>query len=265
MKTPRSSKERSKEPSLSVSSSPPERIDIDRSAQSVSSALTLRVHEKYSQIQMVQFSMEYQMTLQTKVERLTRKQATLLSIVVVRRSLESGVDPLLYMVMEWLLNFITKSNREPTDLYDPYEQKAAMLLVLVLQSIRGTWMNLAEAEPLPTHVKLQIIDTNWIPSHHTMDSWLVSYDVEKFFQVRIVPLDLNNETRPDDTERYSGYTKGYGNGGHRSSTLKTPYNSELDGETTDREPPRVNFEDYEMYSKVLLAIESEKAKKRRGI
>jgi len=242
---------------------PPHIEEVDSSAQSVTSAPTLHMYAKFQSMQTNQFSMEYQMTIQTKVERLTRKQASILTTVCALRALTEGIDPSLYMVSEWLLNFLTKSTKQPWELWNVHEQRAAMLITTILSYTRGQWLTLSGREKLPEHMKLELISTGWFPERRTLMSWKEVYDVGKFFQVRIVPLDILIEDRSSDTERYSGYTKGYGNGGHRSPTLKTPFDSELDGEKTDRDPAEIPLTDFEKYNRLLLLIESEKIRKQK--
>jgi len=76
-----------------------------------------------------------------------------------------------------------------------------------------------------------------------------------------VPLDTY-EKRSLETQRYSSYTKGYGNGGHVSRVQKTRYDSELDGEESDRDPPELTLTEISTYSNLLLAIEKEKIERR---
>jgi hypothetical protein len=201
------------------------------------------------------------MTIQTKVTNLTRKQATILATVSVVLALRDGVDPSLYMLMDWLYNFLVKSNTLPLDLRNKYEQRACMLLELICSWVNGDWMTMSGREKLPPNV-IEKIPPDWLPNSQTWGSWHQAYDVGKFFRIRIVPLDVLIESRASDTERYSSYTKGYGNGGHRSRTLKTPYDSEIDGEDTDRDPPEIPLEDFQTYSTILLEIESAKIQKK---
>jgi hypothetical protein len=167
------------------------------------------------------------------------------------------------MLMDWLLNFLTKSTKQPIELWNEFERKASLLLELILSVNNGTWETMSDYEPLPQEIYRQI-PPDWLPNDRTYASWKQVYDVEKFFKIRIVPLDVLIETRSSDTERYSSYTKGYGNGGHRSSTLKTPYDSETDGDATDRDPPRIPLEEFQTYSQILLQIEKVKIQKRNS-
>jgi len=135
-----------------------------------------------------------------------------------------------------------------------------MLLSVVLSWTYGDWLDLVAREPIPAHVSASI-PQEWLPVPRTYQSWKQTYDVRKFFKVRIVPLNTLIENRTSNTERYSSYTKGYGNGGHRSPTLKTPYSSELDGESTDRDPPEIPLTDFNSLNTLLISIEKAKAQK----
>lgn len=200
------------------------------------------------------------MTIQTTIERLTRKQATILATTLAVENLINGVDTTGYMCMEWLLSFLTK-NQQPETLRNTYERRACMLLSVVLSWVYGNWFSLIEREKLPDHVS-QSVPEEWLPNPRTYQSWKQTYEVRKFFKVRIVPLNTLIENRTSNTERYSSYTKGYGNGGHRSPTLKTPYSAELDGDSVDRDPPEIPLLDFQRLNQLLLSIEKAKAEKR---
>jgi len=243
-------------------SSPPlsRKQDEFSSAQSVSSAPTLKLYAKVASMQTNIFSREYQMTIRTRMTTLTRKQATILSTVLVVKSFSDGVDLTGYLLIEWLLSFLAGS-RTLDEISNQHEKRAVLMLNLILSWIRGEWMNMSEHEYLPEEV-VKGVPAEWLPNARTWESWKQVYEVGKFFEARIVPLDLLIEERTSGSERYSGYTKGYGNGGHRSSTEKTPYDYELDGESTDRPPVGIPLQDMEVYNRLLLAIERAKILKR---
>jgi hypothetical protein len=53
---------------------------------------------------------------------------------------------------------------------------------------------------------------------------------EKFFRIRAVPVELLIERSSNGTERYSGYTKGYGESHGNAHRQKTKPSCELDGD-----------------------------------
>jgi len=207
------------------------------------------------------FSMEFQMTIRSRVERLTRKQASMLLMVQICEIVTIGIDLPGYLTVEFLYSFLLGS-KTSTELKEERERRTAMLAEFLLTYTRGEWMTLKEREELSQTVIQKIHSTGWLPSRDTLRSWITVYKPNLFLEVRVVRLSDLME-HPTNTEPYSGYTKGYGNGGHTVARKKTRYDSETDGETTDLPPVGFPLWEYEKYLDILLAIESEKARKRR--
>jgi hypothetical protein len=138
-----------------------------------------------------------------------------------------------------------------------------MLAELTLGSIRGEWINLeARIDINDEDVRAAVQSTDWLPDQRTYNSWLQAYQLRTWFDIRIVPVDILLE-RSNETEAYSGYTKGYGEGGRRLRET-TPYSSELDGETGERLPPEFNLFEVEAYQRILIALEANKSKRIQG-
>lgn len=211
------------------------------------------------------FSTEFHMTIRSKVAQLTSKQASLLASVLLVRSLSEGVDISGYLAMEYLYAFLTR-NRETMEIVSEQHRKTALVLEAFLTLFRATWNTLGERQEVPAVIKQLMLNVeDWFPSERTFASWQSYWQPEKFLEVRIVPVDLLIE-RSGYSTRYSSYCKGYGDGGHVSPVKKTPYDYELDGDDTDRDPPSINLLDLEKYQSLLLAIEAERARRvQRGL
>jgi hypothetical protein len=151
-----------------------------------------------------------------------------------------------------------RGHLDPMEIREEKDRQAVLLGTLILASVQGTWMNMQERIKLSPIVVQEILDTGWLPDARTFKSWSQYHQPRTFLEVLTVPLNNFIEDRDSSTTRYSGYTKGYGNGGHLSRTKKTRYDSELDGESTDREPPGLNLLEIEQYNRLLLALEREK-------
>jgi len=206
-------------------------------------------------------SLSYHWTVRRKVTTMTRKQASILLKVWIISCLQEGIGLSDYLGLEYLVSFILGGKVDVLEVREESDRQAAMLGILLLTAIRGDWLTLGTAHQLTMAQKREIIDLGWLPTKRTYGSWKNYYEPWKFLEVLAVPLDDYDE-RDHSTVRYSGYTKHYGNGGHISRTLKTPYDSELDGESTDREPPEFNLQEVEQYNHILLSIEREKLLKR---
>lgn len=236
-------------------------VEFSTDGSAVSTAPTLSLYSEYRHQNTSDFHLEFQMTIQTRIERLSRKQATILSTISIVKAITVGIDIQLYLVQEWLLNFLTKSKPDFVS-RNPYEQRAIQLITLCISLVRGEWLTMDGREKLPPEV-LKLIPREWLPSQRTWESWQSTYRLEKFFQVRIVPLSVLIEDRTQYSERYSSYTKGYGNGGSTDPVEKTPYSFELDGDMTEQSPPTFPLEDLVLHNRLMLEIERAKAAKRK--
>jgi len=204
------------------------------------------------------FSTSFHWTVRLKVTEMNDRTASILLKVLVVDQLLTGIDFTGYLSTEYLVNRLLRGKSDPMEIREEKDRQAVLLGILLLSSVRGTWMNLQERIKLPPAVVQDMLDTGWLPNQRTLSSWKQYHRPRSFLEILTVPLENYMEGRDKSTQRYSGYTKGYGNGGHISRTLKTRYSSELDGESTDREPPSFNLLEIEQYNQLLLAIEREK-------
>jgi hypothetical protein len=206
-------------------------------------------------------SVSYHWTVRRKVTTMTNKQASILLKVWIVECLREGVGLSDYLGLEYLVTYVLGGKLDPLEIRDESDRQSVLLGMLFLNLLRGEWLTLGSVTTVTDRQKQEIIALGWLPTKRTYGSWKTYYEPWKFLEVLAVPLDDYDE-RDHSTVRYSGYTKHYGNGGHISRTLKTPYDSELDGETTDREPPEFNLQEYDQYNHILLSIEREKLQRR---
>jgi len=233
---------------------------VSRTDQELTVLPSLRILGNVRSNMISDISMEFAMTIQPKVTKLTTRQASMLLSVLVVRSL-NGVDISMYLAMEFLRNVLVKSGHDFMEQQDERVRMTLLLSELVLTTVRGKWITLTDYEKLPDEVTEKLVRSNWLPNTRTLQSWIQYWEPEKFLQVRIVPVEhLYERAESETTERYSGYTKGYGNDGN-PGRLRTPYSSELDGVQEDPDPPGFNLERLREYQELLLAIERQRALK----
>jgi len=210
-------------------------------------------------------SMEFHMTIQPKISNLTQKQLSMLLSVGCVRSLVRGVDFTLYLVLEYLYFRLKKSGLDPLYEKDIKVRHTLLVAELILSHIEGTWFDFTEVEEIPNHVIMKVVESNWLPSNRTIDSWKQHWDLEKYLQVRIVPVETAmGRDKSSLAERYSGYTKGYGNDGSPMQPGKTKPTRELDGEDSEEQIPVIPLFELETYNTILFEIESAKARKRQN-
>jgi hypothetical protein len=196
-------------------------------------------------------------TVRTKVTQMTDRTCAILLKILVLEQLFHGIDFTGYLSVEYLVARLMRGNLDPLEIREEKDRQAVMLGTLILASIRGTWVNMQERLELPPLVVQDILSTGWLPDKRTYSSWKQYHQPRVFLEVLTVPLETYNE-RAMIGSRYSSYCKGYGNGGHVSRIKKTRYDSETDGDSTDRDPPDFNLLEIEQYCQLLLSIEREK-------
>lgn len=255
---------RSKDPqqSDSVSTQPPPRNGVDLSEQDESvRTTTIAVLGWVAERSVSDISMEFQMTIQAKVERLSTRQATMLMTVLNLQAVSHGVDVSLYLSLLYLRTLLVKSGTDPLSVTEENRRRALLISDLILTWLHGDWINLADRERLPEEVTTQIYNLGWFPNKRTIMSWKQYWDPRKFLQLRIVPLDLFLE-RNTNSEPYSGYCKGYGQDGFTARIQKTPFSAELDGEEAPNQEVEILHE-LGALQHVLLSLEKAKSLKRQ--
>lgn len=207
-------------------------------------------------------NMEFHMTIRPKISELTPKHASMLLSIGVARAVYVGVDFTLYLALEFLQNYLKKSGVDPLYIKNEKVRQTYLLAELVLTCIGGSWLNFLEVEKLPEQVIEEIVSTSWLPSDRTLQSWKQHWDLERYLEVRIVPVEHFLHRVPNTAERYSSYTRGYGQDGNATEPGKTRPSPELDGDNFTEEPPSFTLLELDKYNTVLLSIERSRAAKR---
>lgn len=204
---------------------------------------------------------EFHMTIRLKIDNVTTKQVAMLLKVANTKAVQSGVNVQLYLTIEYLYSLLLKSGHDPLYMQNEKDRQSVLLAELILSATRGQWLSFEDKEQLPVEVTNLIKSTGWLPSDRTLNSWRQHWNLESYLQLRIVPVDIFLERQPNSAERYSGYTKGYGQDGSPTAPHKTK-DEPLDG-SVDARVPEFTLLDFEHYQSVLSQIEREKSAKKR--
>lgn len=206
---------------------------------------------------------EFHMTVKFRISEPTPKQASLLLSIANTRACFNGVDITLYLAMEFLFSWLRRGNYDP--LYEKNEKVRQTLMVteLLLSSVRGEWLTLGTKERIPDEVVERIDLLGWLPSERTLQSWKQHWKLEQYLRIKIVPVEHILERQPNSSERYSAYTRGYGQDGNPPAPHK-PRLEPLDVAMEELAPPAIPLQELENYQHVLQLIEAKKAAKRRG-
>jgi len=229
-----------------------------------SPTLNIRANIRFQKVEAI--SKEFEMTIRPRVTSLNAKEASMLLMVCNVLALREGIDMTLYLSMEFLYSFLTKSaSIRPEEIKEESHRQTCLLTDLILSTFRAEWIGLGERVKILDRDVLEAIQaSNWLPTKRTFNSWLPHWTPDKWLEVRIVPLNLEYHRRSTFSEPYSSYCKGYGESSHRGAK-KTPYDSELDGEEYEEPiPPEINLLEVEAYQRIQLAIESNRAKRYQG-
>lgn len=201
------------------------------------------------------------MTVRLKTTTLTPKQASMLLQVCNARAVYGGIDFTLYLAMEYLQGFLRKTGTDPMYVKNEKMRTTLLLSELILAACKGLWFTLGDRETLHDEVKAEIKASGWLPDVRTLDSWKQHWDLEKYLQVRIVPVEHLLERQLNTAERYSSYTRGYGQDGNLPAPHKTK-DDPVDG-NVDPDPPSINLLEFESYVNILNSIEIHKARKKQ--
>lgn len=192
---------------------------------------------------------EFHMTIRLKVLEITQRELSMLLAVAVTKAASQGVDVALYLTIEQLFSMLTKSGVDPMYTKEEKLRQTVMLAELVLLATRGHWLSFTSKEMLDEDVVQLIYASGWLPNDRTLNSWRQHWDLEKYLEVKIVPVDIFLERQPTSAERYSGYIRGYGQDGSPRVPHKTKDEPE-DG-NVDIELPAIPPQEYDVYSAVL--------------
>lgn len=208
---------------------------------------------------------EFQMTIRANVTNLTTREASILLMVCNVQALRDGLDVTLYLSIEFLYALLTRSSSlKPEDIKDERVRQTCLLADLIMSSFRGEWTQMGERVRIIDREVLEAIRASgWLPDKRTYNSWITHWQPGKWLSVRIVPLDIFLE-RSGNSEPYSGYCKGYGEG-TSPGPKKTPYDYELDGEEyAEPRPPEFNLLEVQAYQRILNSLEANRARRTQG-
>lgn len=239
-----------------------EGADGSLSEQSVTALPTLAVGVARS-TEVSSFTFSYHWTVRCKIIEMDTRKASILLKVLVFEQLIQGIDFTGYLSVEYLVSYILKGKTDPLEITDERDRQACLLGILVLSATRGTWINLGDRIKFSPSLVQEVLDLDWLPDTRTYKSWKPYWRPQRFLEILTVPLDAYG-LRDRIGAPYDSYCKGYGNGGHRSRIQKTPTDPEIDGEETERNPPRFTLQMIEQFAHIQFLIEKEKADRIQG-
>lgn len=174
---------------------------------------------------------DYHLTVRQEVE-LTRYHMSMLLSMLVYESVNFGLDFSTWLSLEWLFSKLIGSKRV-WEVRDIRERRELLSAELVLLTTQNSWLSLGQKEELPQDIKDYLLEQGLLIGKRVYESRKEHWKLNKFLSVRAVPVDVEFE-RGINSNRYSSYTKGYGESSRMGRRQKTRPSSELDGEDSDR-------------------------------
>lgn len=205
-----------------------------------------------------QFETDYQLTVRPLVE-LSRYRLSMLLEIVSFEAVEYGIGFTTWLTLEWLFSRLIGSHKV-WEVRDINERRVLLAAELILLTSENLWLSLTERKSIPEEIKEYLLSHKLLSSKRTMQSRIAYWQPEKFLEVRAVRLDVFLE-RERDSQRYSSYTKGYGESSRMGRRQKTRNSAELDGEEDER--PEVVLRLSEIQNLLFLNLIEIRRKSRR--
>jgi len=137
----------------------------------------------------------------------------------------------MYLTLELLFSILTGTNN-PWDVKDEKIRITCIATNSILRDLQGEFYQFGDKLQLESRTLKFLRDNNLIITKRVYGSRKEFYRAERFIEILAVPIKQTLERR-QGSERYSGYTKGYGESGSTAPKQKTRFSTELDGETDD--------------------------------
>lgn len=175
-------------------------------------------------------STEYHLTIKITNESLSRKELSLLLEVLAYQATYFGVNLPMYLAISELYFRLLGNKRSAKEVKESKIRLTLTVVEILLHSLKGSELPLSPEEYLTVSDKVRNILSKGLMSKRTYGSRYRTWRPERFFVVKIVPVDIQLLTRRKGSEPYSGYCKGYGESHPSAHSKKTKPSPELDGD-----------------------------------
>lgn len=184
---------------------------------------------------------EYHLTIKITNEQLSRKELSLLLEVLAYQATNFGVNLSMYMAISELYFRLLGNKRSAKEVKESKIRLTLTVVEILLHSLKGLELPLSPDEYLVVNDKIKQLLSKGLMSKRTYGSRYRTWRPEKFFVVKIVPVDIQLLERRKGSEPYSGYCKGYGESHPSAHSKKTKPSPELDGDGSNFLTSEENF------------------------
>jgi len=113
---------------------------------------------------------------------------------------------------------------------EAYIRKTLTVSEIILKALKNQWFDLDSEGRYIFKRKLKETLSLGLMDKRTYKSRYATYRPEKFLEIRTVPVDIQFLNRRTDSQRYSGYCKGYGESHGNAHKSKLKPSAEYDGD-----------------------------------
>lgn len=174
---------------------------------------------------------EYHLTIRLTHETLSRRELSLLLDVLNYQAVTWGISLTMYLAMTDLYFRLLGSKLKASEVSDFKISKVLVVTEILLRLLKDQEFSLDGRQVLIVNEKVRSLLEPALMSRRTYGSRYSTWRPEKFFVVRIVPVDNRFTERRRDSEPYSSYCKGYGESHPSARSQRTKPSLELDSWT----------------------------------
>jgi hypothetical protein len=179
-------------------------------------------------------SNEYYLTAQIPNSQLSLRALSLLLEVLCYQINNFGANFSMVLAL-YELHFRVKGNaRTSEEISDAKIRLVVSISEILLGALGGKDFSLYSGEYIEVNPEIRKVLSQYLMSKRTYGSRFKTYRPERLIRIKAVPVDTLINRPPFRTERYSGYTKGYGESHGNAHLKRTKPSEELDG---DRNKP----------------------------
>jgi hypothetical protein len=176
--------------------------------------------------------LEYHLTARISNSQLGVRDLGLILEVLEYQIIHWGCNFAMYLTLVELYQRVLGQKREADEVNDPKIRLISLISEILIRTFQGNEFSLDSKEFLLVPEQVRELLSEYIMDKRTYGSRFSHWRPERWIRVRAVPVStIFERPRISQSERYSGYTKGYGESHGSAHRQKTKPSMELDGES----------------------------------
>jgi len=173
---------------------------------------------------------EYHLTARVTNSQLSQKELSLLLEVLEYQIVHFGVNFAMMLALSELYMKLLGNKRTSHEINNGKIRTVVLVAEILLKTLKDFEFSLYHGEYAELSSKTKELLSPYLMTKRTYGSRYKTWRPEKFIRVRAVPVSYLIDRPQKATERYSGYTKGYGESHGNAHRKKTKPSAELDGD-----------------------------------